>query len=417
MISIIFLVSHLLTDQNLITTLAEVVIFTYRVFIESASFYTHEAMTRKKFKMTANATEGFDKAANVDSSEPKTEVEEIIDCLTECLNFANLMIAEYSGTSKNRILRIHELIHKVISKIREKPNICSADMEMLTKDLDEEEKIYIKQTQNDDIKPLSIIRPRNKLRIRKTDEIALNYIAYDIEDLIGVLKQVGKNWNFDMFFLKDCTRNKPLATIGKYCIGKFRLDEILNLRETVYANYFHDLESLYKLDNPYHNSTHAADVLASFMFFINQTVLSELFTEYDILAVIIAALGHDVGHPGFTNRFLIINRDSLANQYNDCSVLEMMHCASTFSIMKGQDSDILSTLDSEHYTSVRKLIVEMILSTDMSRHWDLLAQFKAKGHKAPDHFETLDQRIDILRMAMKAADVAHAAKSIELHHK
>mmetsp|Transcript_24349 Transcript_24349/g.24076 ORF Transcript_24349/g.24076 Transcript_24349/m.24076 type:complete len:221 (+) Transcript_24349:1176-1838(+) len=220
-----------------------------------------------------------------------------------------------------------------------------------------------------------------------------------------------------MFFLQECTRGKPLVAVGKYSIGKYRLDEILNIKEMTYVNYFQDMEQRYKTENPYHNSTHAADVLSSFLFFINQSVLLELFSEYDMLAVIIAALGHDVGHPGLTNRFLIVNKDDLANTYNDYSVLEMMHCSSTFYLMKGQDANILGYIDAEHYTSVRKLIVEMILATDMSKHWDLLAQFKAKALKPPQQFETVDQRIDILKMSIKAADVGHAAKSIDLHQK
>ena len=42
----------------------------------------------------------------------------------------------------------------------------------------------------------------------------------------------------------------------------------------------------------------------------------------DMLGAIIAAAGHDVGHPALTNRFLINSRDQIAIRYNDQSVLE-----------------------------------------------------------------------------------------------
>jgi hypothetical protein len=71
-----------------------------------------------------------------------------------------------------------------------------------------------------------------------------------------------------------------------------------------YSEYFTGLESLYKL-NPYHNSAHAADVLCSFMFLVNQSSFNDFIQDYEILAGVIAMLGHDVGHPGVTNRFLI----------------------------------------------------------------------------------------------------------------
>jgi len=148
---------------------------------------------------------------------------------------------------------------------------------------------------------------------------------------------------------------------------KFRLDETLNLDEETYTNYFEELERRYK-PNPYHNSTHAADVLSSMLYFINKSNLCSLLSEYDILASIISALGHDVGHPGFSNRFLMVNRDDVATTYNDSSVLEMMHCAMTFQVMKTEKANILMTLDSDHYSAVRRLTIDMILATDMSKH-------------------------------------------------
>lgn len=51
---------------------------------------------------------------------------------------------------------------------------------------------------------------------------------------------------------------------------------------------------------------------------------------YEALYGIIASLAHDIGHPAFTNRFLVNTRDDIAVLYNDISVLENMHCSRTF---------------------------------------------------------------------------------------
>lgn len=70
-------------------------------------------------------------------------------------------------------------------------------------------------------------------------------------------------------------------------------------------------------------------------------------TSLDTLASIIAALAHDVCHPAVTNRFLIQNRDDLAIQYNDKSVLENMHAFTTFDIMSKSGCNILHKLQDD----------------------------------------------------------------------
>ncbi|CAG9321759.1 unnamed protein product [Blepharisma stoltei] len=192
---------------------------------------------------------------------------------------------------------------------------------------------------------------------------------------------------------------------------------MFNMPESVYTCFFETLEGLYK-SNPFHNSSHAADMLASSIYFINKSILSEYFVEFDILASIVACLGHDVGHPAFSNRFLVTNKDDLAILYNDASVLEMMHCSTVFQVMKENGANILGTLSAESWIMVRKEIVEMILATDMQKHFDLLGQFRVKLMSSPPSvLENFENRIDVMKIMVKSADIGHAAKSRELHER
>ena len=50
--------------------------------------------------------------------------------------------------------------------------------------------------------------------------------------------------------------------------------------------------------------------------------------------MIIGGACHDHEHPGFNNVYLIETRDDIANRYNDVSVLESHHVASTYAIIK-----------------------------------------------------------------------------------
>jgi hypothetical protein len=72
--------------------------------------------------------------------------------------------------------------------------------------------------------------------------------------------------------------------------------------------------------NSYHNSTHAADVLHAIYFFISQLDLCSKLSVEDVFACFIAAVIHDVDHPGYNNSFLIATRSPLAIRYNDMSV-------------------------------------------------------------------------------------------------
>jgi len=52
-----------------------------------------------------------------------------------------------------------------------------------------------------------------------------------------------------------------------------------------------------------------------------------------MMAYILSAACHDLGHFGYNNGYLIEKGDAIAIKYNDYSVLEMFHVASTFEIL------------------------------------------------------------------------------------
>ncbi|KAJ2355682.1 3',5'-cyclic-nucleotide phosphodiesterase, partial [Coemansia sp. RSA 2611] len=107
------------------------------------------------------------------------------------------------------------------------------------------------------------------------------------------------------------------------------------------------LESAY-YDNPYHNFHHAIDVTQC-TYYILHTLgmfnkagprrsslrspaetafpLHTILRPIDVMALIIASLCHDLGHPGLNNAFMVRARTQLAELYNDQSVLENFHAA------------------------------------------------------------------------------------------
>lgn len=92
--------------------------------------------------------------------------------------------------------------------------------------------------------------------------------------------------------------------------------------------FVHHLRRIYRLENSYHNFEHALDVLQAIYYYLRTagmvpplSILHEpgrrwlhksdrgaLITSlglHDLFVLYVAAIGHDVGHPGFTNTFMV----------------------------------------------------------------------------------------------------------------
>lgn len=145
----------------------------------------------------------------------------------------------------------------------------------------------------------------------QTSKPVAHPIEYGGQELVSMLNQLETNWNFDMFSLAQVSGFRVLEVTGEYCIKKYTLDTNLQLNETQVVKFLQEMERKYK-PNPYHNSTHASDVLNSLLFLYSQSNIFKEITELELFGSIIAALGHDVGHPAFTNRYLINTKSQFA---------------------------------------------------------------------------------------------------------
>jgi hypothetical protein len=106
------------------------------------------------------------------------------------------------------------------------------------------------------------------------------------------------------------------------------------------------------------------------------------------MAGFFACLLHDISHPGVNNNFLAAIKHEKALRYNDIQILEKHHCAIAFKILLEPKNDCFELLSEAQYWNVRSIIIKMILSTDLSGHFDLLMEFKSRmstlGGKFPE---------------------------------
>lgn len=134
------------------------------------------------------------------------------------------------------------------------------------------------------------------------------------------------------------------------------------------------IECRYKA-NPYHNWCHAFCtfhvlflVLSELIPMLQMSVCSVEFHKLDQLAVLLAALAHDVGHRGRNNGFEIETRSDLAITYNDRSPLENHHAAVACSLFFKQPDAVMGILTREESKRARATMIESILHTDMCDH-------------------------------------------------
>lgn len=228
-------------------------------------------------------------------------------------------------------------------------------------------------------------------------------------------------------------------------VGFELLHKYTSLKRDQLIEFLFQLERGYVKDNPYHTHVHAADVCNAIFFMVNACGLwtSPHFQDHKRISVILAALGHDLGHFGRNSHFLIATRHHLATTYNDRSVLENFHTASLFRIMdkdrvgetsSGDGVRLLGDFGSELYSKTRQLIVALILATDTQTHLEALAEFRMrlnamesaqsatvdidKGDASPPGFDPLanakDQQ-EALAIMFRAADIGHSAKLWSMH--
>lgn len=118
------------------------------------------------------------------------------------------------------------------------------------------------------------------------------------------------------------------------------------------------------LQNPYHNFAHGVDALQMLVLTGRKLPWDSLLSPLTKTALMIAALAHDIGHPGLSNGFLVNVQDEMAVRYNDISPLENMHCTRLLELLQQDRNDIFHHLTRQSWQSTRRLIIDVIIHTD-----------------------------------------------------
>ncbi|KAF8815738.1 HD-domain/PDEase-like protein [Phlegmacium glaucopus] len=239
-------------------------------------------------------------------------------------------------------------------------------------------------------------------------------------------------WYFEPHRLPD---EETLACTLLLFEALFRIEgmrEAIPLTMQQISAFIRHLRRIYRYENSYHNFEHALDVLQATQSYlksegmvpsptilfepnrmwkpkkafdsgslISSLGLRELFTLY------VAAIGHDVGHPGFTNNFMKNAQAPLSVVFDHQSALEHMHCQLLLRVMRHHGLGVL--LDDPHFgTCTRRILLYTVLATDMGVHQDFMLQFK---RMVEGEVTSLCRRQTIICQAiLKNADISNPTR-------
>ncbi|XP_064556768.1 3',5'-cyclic-AMP phosphodiesterase isoform X1 [Drosophila montana] len=243
------------------------------------------------------------------------------------------------------------------------------------------------------------------------------------ENELGTLLGELDMWGIEIFKIGELSCNRPLTCVAYTIFQSRELLTSLMIPPKTFLNFMTTLEDHYVKDNPFHNSLHAADVTQSTNVLLNTPALEGVFTPLEVGGALFAACIHDVDHPGLTNQFLVNSSSELALMYNDESVLENHHLAVAFKLLQNQGCDIFCNMQKKQRQTLRKMVIDIVLSTDMSKHMSLLADLKTMVETkkvAGSGVLLLDNytdRIQVLENLVHCADLSNPTKPLSLYRR
>jgi len=237
---------------------------------------------------------------------------------------------------------------------------------------------------------------------------------------VGLAEALIDSWNFNVL---DVSQDQlTTAVLYMVCDSSQQCRQYLS-RSTA-MNFIKAAEAGYLVGPQYHNWCHGADTTHGVYrtFCLIDAHKNNLINSLDRFAMLISAIGHDIGHPGLNNPFLIDTRHDLAIQYNDISPLENLHCSKLFDICSHDNTNVFQKLNAEQYKDVRRVCIQTILHTDMKHHFGMVKDLQILyelnsevfSKRSLEGFKEIVKedttRILILQLILHAADVSNSAK-------
>nr|XP_006823275.1 PREDICTED: cGMP-specific 3',5'-cyclic phosphodiesterase-like [Saccoglossus kowalevskii] len=234
------------------------------------------------------------------------------------------------------------------------------------------------------------------------------------EDTSHVLSRIN-HWDFDVFHLDRLTNGRSLFYVSLYLFHEYKLVEYFHLDIMKVLKCFALIEEGYHCKNPYHNSIHAADVTQAMHCYLREQTIAGMINPLETMATLLAAITHDLDHPGVNQAFLIATSSHLASMYKNSSVLENHHWRSCVAVL--HETGVFDHFTPRQRAELEWHIKSLILATDITRQQEFLTRFQKHLDTRDLNLREAENRHFILQIALKCADICNPCRAWETSRK
>ncbi|ESS29717.1 3'5'-cyclic nucleotide phosphodiesterase domain-containing protein [Toxoplasma gondii GAB2-2007-GAL-DOM2] len=252
-----------------------------------------------------------------------------------------------------------------------------------------------------------VAAPKVSLELPKVTSLLATKYAVDLLPVVGI----DISYNI-LEFSKKCP-DTVLQEVGYVLLNRIVCD--WGCEDKVLCEFLYMVKTLYR-ENSYHNQIHGAMVAHYMVCLLRGLGINREMNSLSTAACAVAALCHDIGHPGRNNNFFVASGAPLAVLYNDKAVLENFHSALTFRVLGRHDCNVFAYLSDEEFKHVRANMIDLILATDMKTHFDFLSRFRNRRQAPGFNFHKVaeDQWL-AAEICIRASDLGHAMTEWDQH--
>ncbi|KAM5306178.1 cGMP-specific 3',5'-cyclic phosphodiesterase isoform 2-T2 [Glossophaga mutica] len=213
------------------------------------------------------------------------------------------------------------------------------------------------------------------------------------------------DFSFSDFELSDA--ETALCTVRMFT--DLGLAHSFQMKHEVLCRWILSVKKNYRKNVAYHNWRHAFNTAQCMFAALKAGKIQSKLSDLEVLALLIAALSHDLDHRGVNNSYIQRSEHPLAQLYCH-STMEHHHFDQCLMVLNSPGNQILSGLSIEEYKTTLKMIKQAILATDLALYIQRRGEFFDLIRKNQFSFEDPHQKELFLAMLMTACDLSAITK-------